>query len=81
MSAEPPDVAASYFRLWNIPLPLVEDTDGGYLDGSTPSLKSRSPSCSTRHGNVSYVSVGGLSWEELDGAITTASTLPPRVLQ
>ena len=86
VSGEAPDVAASYFRLWNITLPLVEDESGAvareYSVSKIPVTLVLDP-----RGNVSYVSVGGLSWEELSGAIeqaaagSTASTPAPGVLQ
>ena len=86
VSDEPHDVAASYFRTWNVMLPLVEDLDGAierlYSIEKIPDTLVLDP-----RGNVSYVSVGGLSWQELRQAIDQAagplrtSTLPPRVLQ
>ncbi len=84
VSSEAPDVAASYFRLWNIDLPLVEDTRGAisraYGVSEIPVTLVLDP-----EGNVTYVSLGGLSWEELqraiEGAAQPASTPTPRVLQ
>ncbi|MEO6836485.1 MAG: TlpA disulfide reductase family protein [Candidatus Tumulicola sp.] len=86
VSSEPHDIAASYFRLWNIALPVVEDPSGAisraYGVSKVPVTLVLDP-----QGNVSYVSVGGLSWEELNGAIEQAaaalapSTPTPRVLQ
>ncbi|HEU5479808.1 MAG TPA: TlpA disulfide reductase family protein [Candidatus Tumulicola sp.] len=84
VSDEPHDVAASYFRLWNIALPVVEDESGAisrvYSVSKIPVTLVLDPS-----GKVVYVSVGGLSWEELDGAIRqaglAASTQTSRVLQ
>lgn len=68
VSSEPHDVAASYLRLWNIYLPLVED-----LDGSISKAYSVPPIPVTlvldAQGRVSYVSVGELSWHELQDAI------------
>lgn len=87
ISNELPDVAASYFRTWNIALPLVEDTDGAinriYSIAKIPDTLVLDP-----EGRVSYVSVGGLSWDELKQAIDRASgpadppssTQAPRVL-
>lgn len=87
ISNELPDVAASYFRTWNIELPLVEDTSGAinrlYSIDKIPDTLVLDPD-----GRVSYVSVGGLSWDELKQAIDRAagsggapsSTLAPRVL-
>ncbi len=71
ISKEPHDVAASYLRLWNIDLPLVED-----LSGSISKEYSVPPIPVTivldADGRVSYVSVGELNWKELKGAIDTA---------
>ncbi len=87
ISNELPDVAASYFRTWNIELPLVEDTSGTinrlYSIDKIPDTLVLDPD-----GRVSYVSVGGLSWNELKQAIDRAEgsgeapsgTLAPRVL-
>ena len=87
ISDELPDVAASYFRTWNITLPLVQDTDGAinrvYSIAKIPDTLVLDPD-----GRVSYVSVGGLSWDELKQAIDRASasgrapssTRTPRVL-
>ena len=85
VSNELHDVAASYFRVWNIDLPVVED-----LDGSIFKAYSVSPVPDTivlnPEGQVNYVSVGGLSWGELSGAIEAAlgtdraGTPAPRVL-
>ncbi len=87
ISDELPDVAASYFRTWNIELPLVEDTSGAinrlYSIEKIPDTLVLDPD-----GRVSYVSVGELSWNELKQAIDRAnasggppsSTLAPRVL-
>lgn len=81
ISSESHDVAASYFRLWNIELPLVEDLSGAisrtYSVTKIPVTLVLDP-----NGNVSYVSVGGLSWNELQGAIAEAASTPAaRVLQ
>jgi hypothetical protein len=74
ISNELHDVASSYFDHWNIDLPVVEDLDGSifkaYSVGPVPVTLVLDPA-----GKVSYVSVGGLSWEELSGAIEAA--LPP----
>jgi peroxiredoxin len=74
ISDELPDVAARYLRLSNIPLPLVEDLEGSvfrtYSVSAIPVTLVLDPG-----GLVSYVSVGGLSWDELDKAIERA--LPP----
>jgi peroxiredoxin len=71
ISDESPDVAASYMRGSDIALPLVEDLDRAvfriYSVSSIPVTLVLDP-----HGNVSYVSVGGLSWNELSKAIEQA---------
>lgn len=68
VSSEPHDVAASYLRLWNIELPLVEDLDDAvskaYSVPPIPVTVLVDPA-----GNVSYVSVGETSWSELAGAL------------
>ena len=73
VSDELHDVAASYFRTWNIGLPLVEDLDGAisriYSIAKVPDTLVLDP-----EGRVSYVSVGGLSWEELQSAIDRAAS-------
>lgn len=77
ISSEPHDVAASYLRLWNLDteLPLLED-----LDGSISSAYSTPPIPLTvvvdPSGNVSYISKGGLSWDELRTAILSALATP-----
>lgn len=75
ISSEPPDVAASYLRLWNISLPVLEDTDGSiskaYHAPPIPLTIIVDPA-----GNVSYISIGELSWNELQGAIDKALTIP-----
>jgi peroxiredoxin len=87
VSNEFPDVAATYFHLWDVDLPLVEDPQGTIFKAY-----SVHPIPVTivlgKDGDVSYVSVGGLSWEELSGAIDRDEALPveragtpaPRVL-
>jgi peroxiredoxin len=86
ISAERPDVAARYLRGSNIALPLVEDLEGAvfhiYSVSAIPVTLVLTPD-----GAVSYVSIGGLSWEELLQAIEraqanrSASTPGPGVLQ
>lgn len=81
VSSEPHDVAASYLRLWNIELPVVEDLDGAiskeYSVPPIPVTVVLDP-----QGNVSYVSVGGLDWNELRNAIDSAlGTQTLRVLR
>ena len=72
ISDELPDVAASYFRTWNIGLPLVDDPDDAihriYSIAKIPDTLVLDP-----QGRVSYVSVGGLSWDELRTAIERAA--------
>ncbi|MGB6987482.1 MAG: TlpA disulfide reductase family protein [Candidatus Aquilonibacter sp.] len=76
VSSEPPDVAASYLRLWNYDLPVIEDLDGSitkaYHAPPIPLTIIVDPA-----GNVSYISIGELSWNELQGAIDKALTIPP----
>jgi len=76
VSNERPDVAASYLRTWNIDLALVEDLDGAisriYSIDKIPDTLVLDPA-----GRVSYVSVGGLSWEELQSAIERAASQAP----
>jgi peroxiredoxin len=71
ISDELPDVAASYMRLSNIALPVVEDLEGSvfriYSVSAIPVTLVLAP-----NGDVSYVSVGGLSWNELSAAIERA---------
>jgi cytochrome c biogenesis protein CcmG, thiol:disulfide interchange protein DsbE len=75
VSNELHDVAASYLRQWNIDLPLVED-----LSGAISRLYSVSAVPVTlvldAAGDVSYVSVGGLSWPELKRAVDQAAANP-----
>jgi cytochrome c biogenesis protein CcmG, thiol:disulfide interchange protein DsbE len=71
ISDEMPDVAANYLHLSNITLPVVED-----LEGSVFRIYSVSAIPVTlvlnANGDVSYVSVGALSWDELSQAIERA---------
>ncbi len=93
VSPDSHDVAATYFRFSNISLPVVEDSAGtisrAYAVSKIPVTVVLDP-----NGNVSYVSVGALDWNELRGAIEQAegapslprgpqnpSTPSPRVLQ
>ena len=86
ISDEPHEVAESYLRQSNIDLPLIEDPEGVihrvYSVPKIPVTLVLDPA-----GNVSYVSVGGESWEELSAAIeraqagSPASTLGAGVLQ
>jgi peroxiredoxin len=76
ISDELPDVAARYLRLGNMPLPLVEDLEGSvfriYSVSAIPVTLVLDPS-----GDVTYVSVGALSWTELVGAIERALPQAP----
>lgn len=75
VSSEPHDVAASYLRLWNIELPVVED-----LNSAISSAYSVPPIPVTilvdPEGKVSYVSVGETSWAELASALQQAIGSP-----
>jgi peroxiredoxin len=75
ISEELPDVAASYLRHWNLALPLVEDLSGAisraYSVSKFPITLVLDPD-----GNVTYVSVGGLNWQELSDAIERAQAVP-----
>lgn len=72
ISDEIPGVASSYLQHWDIALPLVEDAQDAifrlYSVAKIPVTLVLDPS-----GAVSYVSVGGLSWQELADAIDRAS--------
>jgi len=71
ISDELPNVAARYLQLSNMALPLVEDLEGTvfriYSVSAIPVTLVLDP-----NGDVSYVSVGGLSWSELNQAIERA---------
>jgi peroxiredoxin len=76
ISDELPDVAARYLQGRKVSLPLVEDLEGSvfriYSVSAVPVTLVLDPG-----GNVSYVSIGGLSWEELFQAIERALPTPP----
>ncbi|HVN69361.1 MAG TPA: TlpA disulfide reductase family protein [Candidatus Binatia bacterium] len=76
ISDESPDVAARYLQAAKIALPLVEDIEGAvfriYSVSAVPVTLVLAPS-----GDVSYVSVGGLNWDELAGAIERAQAETP----
>lgn len=86
VSNEDPGVAENYFAAMHIDLPVVDDATGAierlYSIGPIPDTLVLDPA-----GDVTYVSVGGLSWDELQAAIeqaqarATASTPWERVLQ
>jgi peroxiredoxin len=68
ISSEPEDVAASYLRLWNIDLPLVQDTDASISKAySVPPIPVTIVLDAA--GRVTHVSVGELDWNELHTAI------------
>lgn len=75
VSSEPHDVAASYFRLWNIDLPLVEDPTGSisrlYDAPPIPVTVVVGPD-----GTIDHVSLGELDKGELDAAIEKALATP-----
>jgi len=75
ISDELPNVAARYLRVSNIALPIVEDLEGAvfqiYSVSAIPVTLVLAPS-----GSVSYVSIGGLSWDELAKAIERAQAGP-----
>jgi peroxiredoxin len=78
ISDERANVAADYLQVQNITLPLVEDLQGAvfsiYSVSAIPVTLVLDP-----QGAVTYVSVGGLSWDELNQAIERAqdSGRPP----
>jgi peroxiredoxin len=86
ISDERPDVAANYLHLSNIALPVVEDVAGAVFRIYSVSAIPVTLVLDT-NGDVSYVSIGGLSWAELAQAIERAqadplpSTPGERVLQ
>ncbi|HUA07892.1 MAG TPA: TlpA disulfide reductase family protein [Candidatus Acidoferrales bacterium] len=75
ISDEPHDIAATYLRARVIELPILEDLDGSiskaYHTPPIPLTVVIDPL-----GNVSYISVGELSWNELQGAIDQALQTP-----
>lgn len=68
---EQPGVAEAYLHTHGIDLPLVNDTQSqiyrAYSLSEVPDTVVLDP-----QGNVTYVSVGELSWRELDGAVQDA---------
>ncbi len=76
LSEEPPPLAAAYLLRKKLDLPLVEDRSGAifrtYSVAKFPVTLVLDPA-----GNVSYVSVGGLDWPELQGAIERAEAADP----
>ena len=86
ISSEPHDVAASYLRLWNIDLPLLEDVDGSISRAyAVPPIPVTIVIDAA--GNVSFVSEGETNWPELEAAIQAdlspapLGTPVPRVLR
>ncbi len=76
ISSEPHDVAASYLRLWNIDLPLLEDVDDSIsAEYDVPPIPVTV--VIDRTGDVSYVSVGELNWRELRSAIEAVAAPDP----
>ena len=75
ISDEPHDIAASYLRATSMDLPVIEDLDGkisrAYHATPIPLTVVIDPL-----GNVSYISIGELSWKELKGAIDQALATP-----
>ena len=71
VSNEPADVAASYLRLWNMELPVVEDTSStvfkAYGIGPLPDTVILDPS-----GKVVYAEVGVSNFDDLHKAIEQA---------
>ncbi len=76
ISDELPGVASTYLQHWDISLPIVEDVQGAifriYSVSKVPVTLVLDGS-----GAVTYVSVGGLNWKELSGAIEQAQANPP----
>jgi len=75
ISSEPHDVAASYLRLWNIDLPVIED-----LDASISKLYAVPPVPLTvvvdPDGTIGHISFGELDKGELQEAIVKALATP-----
>lgn len=75
ISSEPHEVAASYLRLWNIDLPLIEDLDASiskrYAVPPIPLTVILNPD-----GTVGHVSAGELDKGELKAAIQSALATP-----
>ena len=86
VSNEAAGVAREYLREHNLDLPLLEDSGGAvfsaYALPPIPGTVVVDP-----EGRVQYISAGGLSWEELEGAVDKAlgspgaSTPSPRLLR
>jgi cytochrome c biogenesis protein CcmG/thiol:disulfide interchange protein DsbE len=75
VSNEPDDVAASYYRLWNIDLPLVADTKGlifkAYGVGPLPATVVVNAA-----GVVTFAQVGEVTSVQLDDAVASALAQP-----
>jgi thiol-disulfide isomerase/thioredoxin len=76
VSNEDPGIAENYFAAVHIDLPVVDDSTGAierlYSIGPIPDTLVLDPA-----GVVTYVSVGGLSWHELQTAIDQAQARGP----
>lgn len=74
VSDEPPGVAAAYLRAHALPLSLTDDASGKIFAAySAPPIPDTV--VLDAEGDVIYVSVGGLSWPELEHAVEKALAL------
>ena len=71
LSNEPLGVAAGYLKAHDLDLPLLEDPQGSVFSAYSVALFPVTVVVSAA-GQVSYVSVGGLDWPELQGALERA---------
>jgi thiol-disulfide isomerase/thioredoxin len=71
LSNEPLGVAPAYLKQHGLDLPLLEDPQGAVFAAYSVSVYPVTVVVSAR-GRVSYVSVGGLDWPELKGALERA---------
>lgn len=78
VSPESRSVVATYFHFAKIPLPIVEDA-GGAISRAYSVSKIPVTLVLDTQGDVSYVSVGGLSWGELRSAVEQATGPPASV--
>lgn len=76
VSSEDPGIAEHYFAAMHIHLPVVDDSSGAierlYSIGPVPDTLVLDSA-----GVVTYVSAGGLSWNELQAAIDQAQARVP----
>ena len=72
ISEEPPDVAASYLRLWNIDLPVIEDTRAAAIFRAYGASPVPETVIVDARGNLSYEGLGELTWAQLYDAINVA---------